>query len=212
MKILFTLTVIIAGVYLFIQQEGIDKLSQYLPQHQIDKSAETLLANVNKNVNEQVEKNVEEKFEQYKNTIISEKNEHIQILEKKLEALQTQFSAAQLSATQLSAAQLQPSSKIAEQERAEQEKTASLTFDQSTSDESAPNKATIQKLSSEPKLAKTQYLSGESSVYTDTSKHNTNKHNANKHSANKQKAIKRQANLQDIAARMNKTSLLALTH
>ena len=69
----------------------------------------------------------------------------------------------------------------------------------------------LQDFPAEPAFAKTQYLTGESSV-VNLSLAETSTTNIENENSDKKKAIKRQASLQDIAARMNKTSLLALTH
>lgn len=190
MKTLFTITVLIAGIYLFIQQEGFDKLSKYLPQYQIDKSAETLLTSVNKNVDTQVDKKVAQKFEQLKKSLLTEKNARINTLEKKLEDLQAQFTTQQSPHKNQQLSQNLPIS--LQKDNVVQEKVPSLKLDASTT----------QNFPSEPALAKTQYLTDKLHVTAPLEEKNTTK----------QKAIKRQANLQDIAARMNKTSLLALTH
>jgi len=207
MKALFGITVLIAGIYLFIQQEGFDKLKTYLPQHQIDKSAETLLASVNQNVTKNVtntvtksiNQSVDQKLEQFKKTLLTEKDEQINALEKQLASLQAQFAEK---ATQQAGSAL---AKVA------LEKTAQ---------ESAPalqvNEHNSQDFPSEPAFAKTQYLNSGSSAtnlaMATSSASNIDEKETSKQDVIRQKAIKRQANLQDIAARMNKTSLLALTH
>ena len=190
MKTLFAITVLIAGIYLFVQQEGLDKLSQYLPQNQIDKSAETLLTNVNQNVAKQVDKQVDEKIELFKSSLLIEKNTQINTLEKKIEDLQAQFITLQS----------QQLSKNALLKNTEQEETHALKSDESPE----------QHFTSEPALAETQYLTDESSI-TALLPVTISTERSEEKKTIKQQAIKRQANLQDIAERMNQTSLLALT-
>jgi len=180
MKILFALTVFTASIYLFIQQKGLEKLSQYLPQHQIEQNAETLLASVNQNVSENINHSLDEKLKQFKIKLANQKEHRINELEKQLADLQGKFDKRESQVTNIN--------------------------HENTSQENIPLNETIeptqQNFSSEPAFAKTQYLSGGSST-TETSMNFDN--------SEKQKVIRRQANLQDIAERMNKTSLLALT-
>jgi len=191
MKTLFAVTVFIAGIYLFIQQEGLEKLKQYLPNNDVEHSAELLLANVNKHVSKKVNLNVEQKLEQFKSSMLTAKDERIDALEKQLASLQTQL-------TKNTNVQTNTETNNTEESGIEQIKSISTS------------------LPKESVFAKTQYLTGDSSA-TDLSFAQTPTINiANKSMANKntekEKAMKRQANLQDIAARMHKTSLLALSH
>jgi len=191
MKTLFAVTVFIAGIYLFIQQEGLEKLKQYLPNNDVEHSAELLLANVNKHVSKKVNLNVEQKLEQFKSSMLTAKDERIDALEKQLASLQTQL-------TKNTNVQTNTETNNTEESGIEQIKSISTSFPK------------------ESVFAKTQYLTGDSSA-TDLSFAQTPTINiANKSMANKntekEKAMKRQANLQDIAARMHKTSLLALSH
>ncbi len=189
MKTLFAVTVFVAGIYLFIQQEGLEKLKQYLPQNNIEQSAEKLLANVNQSVNKNVNQHVDEKLEQFKNVLLTEKDTRIDALEKKLLALQSQFNK-----------------QVSQQANIEHKKIAQEKAKQIKQSEPTPIH-----FPAEPVFAKTQYLAGESSA-ADLSFTSNSIINIEEANTPKQKAIKRQANLQDIAARMNKTSLLALSH
>lgn len=182
MKILFAITVFAAGIYLFIQQEGLDKISQYLPQYQIKQNAEQLLADVNKRVSKSVDENVDEKIKQFKVELLAKKELRINELEKQVANLQTQFSSyqsQQVNAKKVSESQLHNAMTNAPQD-----------------------------FLTEPTFAPTQYLSSEQPATELSESISAGIIKANP----KQKAIKRQANLQDIADRMNKTSLLALTH
>ncbi|WP_057831420.1 hypothetical protein [Colwellia sp. TT2012] len=169
MKILFTITVLIAGIYLFIQQKGLEKLNKFLPQHQIEQATETLLANVSKNVDQQLE--------QFKNKVLNKKDERINELENQLQNLQTQFLA-----------------------KAGKEKTQLI-----------QQKERPQDFPPEQTFSATQYLAAESSMHLPSTLSSPTAQPSDKEFY-KQRAIKRQANLQDIAERMNKTSLLALTN
>jgi len=177
MKILFTITVIAAGIYLFIQQQGLDKLSQYLPQHQIEQNAERLITDVSQQVHKTVSQEVDEKIKLFKSELINKKDERINELEQQLTRLQMQFTAL------------------------ESQKHKTDEVNQASHQDSVSQQ---QVFLTEPAFAQTQYLSGEGKANSFLPKVEI--------ATDKQKAIKRQANLQDIADRMNKTSLLALTH
>ena len=162
MKTLFAITVLIAGIYLFIQQKGLDKLNEFLPKYQIEQATETLLANISKNV--------DQKLEQFKNKVLNKKDERINELEKQLKHLQAQF--------------------IAKEEK---------------------EKIQLQDFPPEHAFAATQYPAAESSIHLPSTLSSPTAKPTDK-DFHKQRAIKRQSNLQDIAERMNKTSLLALTN
>ena len=175
MKALFALTVLIAGFYLFMQQEGLERLKQYLPQTSIEQNAQSLLTSVNNNVSKKVNDSVDKKLAQFKSSLLAEKDNRINALEKQLVSLQTQFKNKESMQT-----------KITKQAPSSVKPTLAIP------------KSETQDFPIEPAFAKTQYLTGESPVNE-------------KNNLDKKSAMKRQANLQDIAARMNKTSLLALT-
>ena len=181
MKTLFAVTVLIAGIYLFIQQSGLEKLKQYLPQNQIEQNAESLLVKVSQNVSATVNKSVDQKIVQLKHEILALKSKKISALEKQLARLEAKHMAKE---------------------------------------DSEINTASLQKFETEQTFATAQFVGDKTLTanaipphsmdnnLTDTSSIGTSSINNN---SEKQKAIKRQANLQDIADRMNKTSLLALT-
>jgi hypothetical protein len=199
MRALFTITVLIAGIYLFVQQEDFDKLSQYLPQNKIDKNAETLLTQINKSVDkkvsENVDKSVAQKLEQFKRTLSTEKDRRINALEEKLASLQAQLT-----------------DKASQQSDITQKAPAMQSLNSNATN--VADQLVTDNFPSEPAFAKTQYLAGGSSVTNAslTASLENSTANIEHKEVNKQKIIKRQANLQDIATRMNKTSLLALTH
>ena len=172
MKILFIITVIIAAIYLFIQQKGLEKISQYLPSQQIEQNAQTLLSTINQQVTNKVNKELTAQLEQFKKELLTQKDARIEALAKKVVDLE---------------------SKLDEQQK--QYVATQALSDSSTLTTEFPR---------EPEFAKVQYLTNKQSIESGTAIV------AGAHSA-KQTAIKRQANLQDIADRMNKTSLLALT-
>jgi hypothetical protein len=159
MKILFIVTVIIASSYLFIQQDGLEKLNQYLPQYKIEQSAAALLTTV--------DESVDQKLERFKTELLNKKDHRINELEKQLVSLQAKFTA-----------------------KTEQENTQRMLVEQN--------------------IAQTQYINNDSLPISGYEKKEASEEAVIANSS-KQKAIKRQANLQDIADRMNKTSLLALT-
>jgi len=95
MKILFALTVLIAGIYLFVEQDSFTELRQYLPLNQINQKTEILLKTMNQNVNnkvdEQINKSLEVKFMHFKKHLMAENLTKISLLENKLAYLQTKL-------------------------------------------------------------------------------------------------------------------------
>ena len=166
MKILFTLVVLIAGVYLILPKDQLKKLALFLPQNQIEQAAETVLSDV------------DQKLEQFKTKHLMNKDSRISQLEKQLATLQAQFVAQE------------EKYKLADIEHKAQ---------------------ALQLLSAEKLLAKNQYVSAEP-LSTQPKQPVANHIDSSIKETDKQRAIKRQAYLQDLVARMNKTSLLTLTH
>jgi hypothetical protein len=166
MKILFTIIVLIAGVYLILPKDEFKKLAQYLPQNQIEQAAETVLSDVDK------------KLEQFKTKLSMDKNSRISQLEQQLATLQTQIVAQQ-----------------------EKDKLADI----------QDNEPTIQQLPVEQPLAQNQYAT-DKPLSINPKKLAANNTDLSIKESDKQRAIKRQAYLQDLVERMNKTSLLTLTN
>lgn len=175
MKILFTISVLVAGIYLFLPNDTWEQIKQYLPQHKIEKAAENLL------------NNVDDKLEQFKTELLQTKDHRINELEQQLATLQAQFIAKEVQDKSLK-----------EQHTLTSNEKGVVAFEVQTSP-----------------LAQTQYISSEPKVtLSDIGSQQQNLSNSDvmiKH-VDKQKVIKIQASLQDIAQRMNETSLLALTH
>lgn len=169
MKILFTIAVLIAGVYLFLPQSELKKLALFLPQNQIKQAAETVLSDV------------DQKLEQFKVKLLLNKDSRINELEKQIASLQKKINL-------------------------QEEKYNSFTLQNDTK--------ILPALPVEKSLAKTQYIAKalpqvQRDVPQNFAPSNTDMSTNN---ADKQQAMKRQAYLQDLAERMNKTSLTALTH
>jgi predicted RNA-binding protein Jag len=155
MKILFTLIVLIASVYLLAPKDVLQKLTLFLPQNQIEQAAETVLSDVDK------------KLEQFKAKLLGSKDSRITQLEKQLATLQAQLVA--------------------------QEEKYKLADSQNNEKAQQP-------------LPVAQLLLTQAKALV------TNNTNLSIEESDKQRAIKRQAYLQDLVERMNKTSLLTLTN
>jgi predicted RNA-binding protein Jag len=155
MKILFTLIVLIASVYLLAPKDVLQKLTLFLPQNQIEQAAETVLSDVDK------------KLEQFKAKLLGSKDSRITQLEKQLSTLQAQL--------------------VAQEEK--------YKLADSQNNEKAQQPLPV----AQPLLTQAKALV-------------TNNTNLSIEESDKQRAIKRQAYLQDLVERMNKTSLLTLTN
>jgi predicted RNA-binding protein Jag len=155
MKILFTLIVLIASVYLLAPKDVLQKLTLFLPQNQIEQAAETVLSDVDK------------KLEQFKAKLLGSKDSRITQLEKQLATLQAQL--------------------VAQEEK--------YKLADSQNNEQAQQPLPV----AQPLLTQAKALV-------------TNNTNLSIEESDKQRAIKRQAYLQDLVERMNKTSLLTLTN
>ncbi len=182
MKILFTIAVLIAGVYLFLPQNKLNKFAFFLPQHQIEQATDTVLSDV------------DQKLEQFKSKFVTSKNSRMSELEKQLASLKTKV--------------------IAQEEKykllvLENKKQALLA--QKVSAQTLPE----QILPAQKKAAPTQYITSKPS----STNINTNGPqpliSANSsigiEMSDKEQAIFMQAYLQDLAERMDQTSLLSLT-
>jgi hypothetical protein len=178
MKILFTIVVLIAGVYLILPKDELKKLSSFLPQNQIEQAAGVVLSDV------------DQKLEQFKVKFLVDKNSRISELEKKLTTLQTQLITQK---EQL--AELQINKQVYEQASKQFPVEYSLVEQSPTPQVLAQNQTVIEEpLSTYSKK-----------VVTKNSDHSIKE-------SDKQEAIKRQAYLQDLVERMNKTSLITLTN
>ncbi len=166
MKILFAIIVLIAGVYLIFPKDELKKLAQFLPQHQIEQAAETVLSDV------------DQKLEQFKAKLLLDKDSRISQLEKQLTTLQAQFVAQE-----------------------EKYKLANI----------QNNEPAHQRLPVEQPFAQVQYATTEP-LSTPPKQLVANNIDSSIKETDKQRAIKRQAYLQDLVERMNKTSLLTLTN
>jgi len=155
MKILFTLIVLIASLYLLVPKVELQKLTLFLPQNQIEQAAETVLSDVDK------------KLEQFKTKLLMNKDSRITQLEKQLATLQDKLVAQE------------EQYKLADSQNNEQAQ---------------------------------QYLLVEQPLLTNAKEPFVNNTNLSIEESDKQRAIKRQAYLQDLVERMNKTSLLTLTN
>jgi predicted RNA-binding protein Jag len=155
MKILFTLIVLIASVYLLVPKDELQKLTLFLPQNQIEQAAETVLSDVDK------------KLEQFKAKLLGSKDSRITQLEKQLARLQAQL--------------------VAQEEK--------YKLADSQNNEQAQQPLPV----AQPLLTQAKALV-------------TNNTKLSIEESDKQRAIKRQAYLQDLVERMNKTSLLTLTN
>lgn len=155
MKILFTLIVLIASVYLLAPKDVLQKLTLFLPQNQIEQAAETVLSDVDK------------KLEQFKAKLLGSKDSRITQLEKQLATLQAQLVAQE------------EKYKLADSQNNEQ--------------------------AQQPLPVAQPLLTQAKALVTDNT-------NLSIEESDKQRAIKRQAYLQDLVERMNKTSLLTLTN
>ncbi|MFT7005660.1 MAG: mevalonate kinase [Colwellia sp.] len=155
MKILFTLIVLMASVYLLVPKDELQKLTLFLPQNQIEQAAETVLSDVDK------------KLEQFKAKLLSNKDSRITQLETQLATLQAQL--------------------VAQEEK--------YKLADSQNNEQAQQELPV----AQPLLTHAKAL-----VTNDTK--------LSIQESDKQRAIKRQAYLQDLVERMNKTSLLTLTN
>jgi predicted RNA-binding protein Jag len=155
MKILFTLIVLIASVYLLAPKDVLQKLTLFLPQNQIEQAAETVLSDVDK------------KLEQFKAKLLGSKDSRITQLEKQLSTLQAQLVAQE------------EKYKLADSQNNEQ--------------------------AQQPLPVAQPLLTQAKALVTDNT-------NLSIEESDKQRAIKRQAYLQDLVERMNKTSLLTLTN
>ncbi len=181
MKVLFTIMVLIAGIYLILPKEHLEKLALFLPKNQIEKAAQVVLTDVDK------------KLEIFKAEHLLQKNSRINKLEKQLAKLQAQV--------------------IAQDEKY---KLSEIKHNEQVLQWLAAEK----RLTVEKTLAQNEYASAEPS-FTHAKQLVANKVELSPKQTDivllakptdKEKAVKRQAYLQDLVERMNKTSLLTLTN
>jgi len=177
MKILFSIAVLVAVIYLFLPQNSLEKLSSFMPKQQIEQAAETVL------------NDVDQRLEQFKSELLIKQNNRITSLEQQLSTLQEQFDV-QEDKINLAIMQNKEQVLLTKQLTVQTQKIASETI--------------LTETTTEPQLL----ASASTKINTDTEIDNTDI--AVEVSA-KQQAIKRQAYLQDLAERMNRTSLHALT-
>jgi len=185
MKILFSIAVLVAVIYLFMPQNAVEKLSSFLPKQQIEQAAETVLSDV------------DQRLEQFKSELLIKQNNRITNLENQLATLQEQFDVQE---DKINLAIMQNKEQVL------------LTKQLTVQTQNIASETILTETTTEPQLLASANSHIESNtstkINTDTEIDNTDI--AVEVSA-KQQAIKRQAYLQDLAERMNRTSLHALT-
>jgi hypothetical protein len=188
MKILFIATVLMAAGYLFLPSD----LTQLLPQTKIEQTAETLLIKV------------DQKLDHLKNEISAEQQQKIDQLTQNVATL-----TKKLHEQTVELKKVNEQNVLLAQHKSK---------DQNQNDNEV-NTATAEFTIDQQDYAQTQYLAKNNAIgksHAETSHVKISRDNANPISANtltnKQLRITRQAKLQDIADRMNNTSLMALTN
>jgi len=153
-----------------------------LPKNEFKKLALFLPQNQMEQAAERVLNDVDQKLEQFKAKLLMSKDTRISQLEKQLVTLQTEFVAQQ-----------------------EKYKIAEIQYNKQS------QQLPVEQLPVEQLLAQNQYATKEA-LSTHPKPIVANNNDFSIKESDKQRAIKRQAYLQDLVERMNKTSLLTLTN
>jgi hypothetical protein len=188
MKTLFISIVLMAIAYLAMPQVAIDKFKAYLPQQKVEQAAGNLLADV------------DTKLDSFKQTLSKRQESRISVLEEKIAIVERKLSQ---SSTFVNA--------LAHSKNSSDQKIASVLDEQF---------AAVPKLASKQQLGKSynydELLSKANAKTALAANYDANytliTQSGNKALESKKQRMDRQAFLQELAERMNKTSLLALTH
>ena len=183
MKSLFIIIVIIASLYLVFQQKGFEKISHFFPQQQIENEAQVLLTAVNKTVTSNVNKELTLQLTKFKEELTAQKNARIDDLARQVSTLEQKLDEQQIMQQPLLTSEVD-------------NLVVKSSVVESSTVNSSPIVNSVTSFPIEAEFAKMQFAGGEPLSAAQI---------------NKQQTIKRQASLQDIAERMNKTSLHALT-